>query len=156
MDKIPFSELTIREKWLITIIVFFVTGMSFVAGVYSSSNSYEYRYPNEYNWWVDHQQSHFPGVIISPAVKNSSCHQSGNIHPPVGKNITQIQWVGGWDAGFVGNFKVLYDDTEMIVPVPEVGKCVYIYNVTGKIVVYGQDSTSGGWTKLGSSNSSHQ
>lgn len=155
MDKIPLSGLTVGEKWLITIIIFLITGVSFVAGIYSSSNSYENRYPTEYNWWVDHDRLHLPGVIVSPALFNTSCAQSGNIQHPHGEGVMQIQWVGGWDAGFVGNLKILYDDTEVVVPAPDIGKCVYVYNSTGKIVVYGQDTTSGGWIKLGSGNSSN-
>lgn len=138
-------------------VVFFLSIMIFVAffaGMFSSSKSFDYRYPTENNWFVDHQGQHYPGVLVSPALKNTSCHQQGNVAPPTGENITQILWLGGYDAGFVGNFKIVYDDTMVIVPAPSVGKCVYVMNATGNITVYGQDITSGGWIKLGSGNSS--
>lgn len=142
-----------RHGWIFTVVAATVVIVSFFAGMFSMSHSYDDRYPTEYNWWVEHQ-SHYPGVIVSPALENTSCKQSGNVRPPYGRNITQIQWVGGEDAGFVGNFKIIYDDVEIIVPSPSIGKCIYVSNSTGKIIVYGQDITSGGWIKLGSGNSS--
>jgi hypothetical protein len=142
-----------KHGWIITFFLAILIGVSFFAGMFSTSHTYDDRYPTEYNWWVDHQ-SHYPGVIVSSSFENTSCKQSGNVRPPHGENVTQIQWIGGEDAGFVGNFKIVYDDETVIVPAPTIGKCIYIFNSTGKIIVYGQDITSGGWTKLGSGNSS--
>lgn len=142
------------KLWLITIAIFVISITSYLAGVYSASTPYYDRYPVEYSWWIDHERLHYPGVTISMALENTSCKQSGNIYPPNGDNITQIQWLGGWDGGFVANIKVKYDTLEYIVPTPDVGYCIYIYDAPQNITVYGQDSASGGWIKLGSGNSS--
>lgn len=123
--------------------------LSFLGGVYATSSPYYDRYPNEYNWWVDHERLHYPGVAISTAMVNTSCKQPGNIHPSYGENITQIQWLGGWDSGFVGNLKIKYEGKEIIVPTPELGHCIYLYDAPREIIVYGQDSTTGGWIRLG-------
>lgn len=146
--------LTSGGQCLLTAVVAICIVASFFAGMFSTSRQYDDRYPTEYNWWAEHEQLHYPGVIISPAFANTSCKQSGNVRPPKGDNIVQIQWIGGKDSGFVGNFKVVYNESEFIVPAPSVGKCIYVFNSTGKITVYGQDVTSGGWIKVGSGNSS--
>jgi hypothetical protein len=150
------ARLSTPARWLITILLAGAILGSFVWGICTASVPYADRYPVEYSWWIDHEQLHYPGVFISSAALNTSCRQSGNIRPPHGEGITQIQWLGGWDSGFVGNIKIKYDDKEIITPTPVIGHCIYLYNVTGDVVVYGQDSASGGWIQLGkrSSNSS--
>jgi hypothetical protein len=150
-------RLPTHVKWAITLFLAIIIIGAFWWGICTASVPYGDRYPVEYSWWTDHQESHYPGVAISTALVNTSCKQPGNIHPPRGDNVIQIQWLGGWDSGFVGNMKIQYDDTEIIVPTPTIGHCIYLYNVSGDIIVYGQDSSSGGWIKLGkriSSNSS--
>ena len=79
-------------------------------------------------------------MAISTAMVNTSCKQSGNIHPAYGDNITQIQWLGGWDAGFVANLKIKVNETEVIIPTPQLGYCIYLYDAPKEITVYGQDS----------------
>lgn len=150
------SKLSVPAKWTLTAILLVVVFGMFWWGICTASVPYADRYPVEYSWWIDHQERHHPGVIVSQAVANTSCRQSGNIRPPRGDSVTQIQWLGGWDSGFVGNMKIQYDNTEIIVPTPDIGHCIYLYNVSGDIIVYGQDSSSGGWIQLGkrSSNSS--
>jgi hypothetical protein len=137
-------------KWIITILIAGTIFSAFAWGAFVTSNPYSDRYPNEYNWWVDHERLHYPGVAISTAMVNTSCKQSGNIHPSYGENITQIQWLGGWDAGFVANLKIKVNETEVIIPTPQLGYCIYLYDAPREITVYGQDSTTGGWIKVGS------
>ena len=146
------DALSTASKWILTISIALLILVSFIFGVYVSSRPYMDRYPIESNWWINHERLHMPGVIISTAMVNTSCKQQGNIYPPHGDNITQVQWLGGWDGGFVGNFKIKTDTSEIIVPTPAVGYCIYLYDAPGNITVYGQDTTSGGWIKLGKRN----
>lgn len=143
------ASLLYPAKWILTALVFIIVVTSFLFGMYTSSHSYDYRYPTEYNWWIDHERLHLPGVAISTAMVNTSCKQQGNVHPPYGKNVTQIQFLGGWDSGFIGNLKIESDDGEIIVPAPDVGYCIYITDASQNLTVYGQDISSGGWTRLG-------
>lgn len=136
-------------KWTITFAIITLIAVSFVAGLCVSSKPYLDRYPVEYSWWVDHERLHYPGVMISTAMVNTSCRQTGNIHPPKGDNITQIQWLGGWDGGFVGNLKVVYTGGEVVVPTPDIGECVYLYDVPRTVTVFGQDAATGRWIQLG-------
>jgi hypothetical protein len=150
------SKLSTPAKWILTVVFLALILGVFWWGICTASVPYADRYPVEYSWWIDHEQRHYPGVAVTTAMINTSCRQPGNIHPPHGDNITQIQWLGGWDSGFVGNMKIRYDNKEIIVPTPTIGYCIYLYNVSGDVIVYGQDSASGGWIQLGkrSSNSS--
>lgn len=144
------SQLSTPAKWIITFLIAGTIFSAFAWGAFVTSKPYSDRYPNEYNWWVEHERLHLPGVAISIAMVNTSCKQDGNIHPPHGDNITQIQWLGGWDAGFVANLKIKTNTSEFIVPTPEIGHCIYLYDAPKEITVYGQDSTSSGWIKVGS------
>jgi hypothetical protein len=68
---------------------------------------------------------------------------------PMDQNMTQIQYLGGYDAGFVGTFLIETDSYSITLEEsPRVGKSVWVTNASS-IKVFAEDASTGTFYQIG-------